>query len=316
VSIRDRVVVLVGGVGGAKLALGLARALPPGALKIIVNTADDFEHLGLHVSPDVDTLMYTLAGLQNPQFGWGVCDDTFRAMDMVERYGGPTWFRLGDRDLGTSLMRTSLLDSGHTLTDITRQLSRSLGVDQDLLPMSDDPIRTMLDTDAGTFDFQTYFVRERWQPTVQTVRFEGASEARPSPEVVRALDEATLIAFGPSNPYLSIAPILSVPGVRARIERADAPRVAVSPVIGGEAVKGPTAKLMREMGVDVSPVTVAHHYRSLIDGLMLDETDENLTAPIRAMGTAVLTYQTYMQTLDEKIDLAKTLLSWAEENLS
>jgi LPPG:FO 2-phospho-L-lactate transferase len=315
VSIRDRVVVLVGGVGGAKLALGLARALPPGALKIIVNTADDFEHLGLHVSPDVDTLMYTLAGLQNPQFGWGVRDDTFRAMDMVERYGGPTWFRLGDRDLGTNLMRTSLLDAGHTLTDITRQLSRSLGVDQDLLPMSDDPIRTMLDTDAGTFDFQTYFVRERWQPTVRTIRFEGASEARPSPAVVRALDEATLIAFGPSNPYLSIAPILAVPGVRERIERADVPRVAVSPVIGGEAVKGPTAKLMREMGVDVSPVTVAHHYRGLIDGLMLDETDENLTAPIRAMGTAVLTYQTYMQTLDEKIDLAKTLLSWAEENL-
>lgn len=313
-SVRERVVVLVGGVGGAKLALGLAHVLSPGALKIIVNTADDFEHLGLHVSPDVDTLMYTLAGLQNPQSGWGVCDDTFRAMDMVECYGGPTWFRLGDRDLGTSLMRTALLDAGHTLTDVTRQLSRSLGVDHDLLPMSDDPIRTTLDTDAGTLDFQTYFVRERWQPAVRAIRFEGASEARPSPAVIRALEEATLIAIGPSNPYLSIAPILAVPGVRERIERADVPRVAVSPIIGGEAVKGPTAKLMREMGVDVSPVTVAHHYRGLIDGLILDQTDEDLTVSIRAMDTAVMTYQTYMQTLDEKIDLAKTLLSWAEEN--
>ena len=211
---RDHVVLLVGGVGGAKLALGLAHALPPGALTVIVNTADDFEHLGLHVSPDLDTVMYTLAGLANPDTGWGLTGDTFRAMEMVARYGGPDWFNLGDRDLGTSLVRTALLREGHPLSAVTERLSRALGIQHPILPMSDDPVRTWLDTDQGPLPFQVYFVRERWGPVVRRVRFEGAESAQPNVGVSAALEAATLIVYGPSNPFLSIDPILSVPGIR------------------------------------------------------------------------------------------------------
>ena len=313
-SVRDRVVLLVGGVGGAKLALGLAHVLPPESLTVIVNTADDFEHLGLHISPDVDTLMYTLAGVANPQFGWGLAGDTFRAMEMVERYGGPTWFNLGDADLGTSLVRTALLRQGRTLTEITRQLSRALGVGPTLLPMSDDAVRTVLETDRGSLGFQEYFVRERWQPVVHRIRFEGCEAAQPSPAVAEALDSATLIVFGPSNPFLSIDPILSIPGIRQRIAGARVPRIAVTPIIAGQAVKGPTAKLMSELGVDISPLGVVQHYRELVDGFILDEADRDLLAPIEALGVKVTAQRTLMQTLDNKVDLAIALLDWVEED--
>jgi LPPG:FO 2-phospho-L-lactate transferase len=312
-SRRDRVVLLVGGVGGAKLALGMAKVLPPGALTVVVNTADDFEHLGLHISPDVDTVMYTLAGIANPATGWGLSGDTLRAMEMVGRYGGPTWFNLGDADLGTSLMRTMLLREGHTLTEVTQQLSAALGNEHTLLPMSNDPVRTMLDTDAGELFFQGYFVRERWQPAVRGLRFEGAEAAEPGPEVARALEDATLIVFGPSNPYLSIDPILSIPGIAGRIAASDAPVVAVTPIIAGEAVKGPTAKLMHEMGIESSPLSVIHHYQDHLDGFILDRADKDLSATVEGRGVSVLVEQTYMQTVEDKVNLAASLLSWIEE---
>ena len=315
-SRRDRVVLLVGGVGGAKLALGMAHALPPGSLTIVVNTGDDFEHLGLHVSPDVDTVMYTLAGLANPQTGWGIVGDTFQAMEMVERYGGPTWFRLGDCDLGTNLMRTALLRQGHTLTEATRRLCAALGVEQNLLPMSDDPVRTVLETDRGMLGFQEYFVRERWQPVVRRVWFEGCAEARPSQPVAEALEEAGLIVLAPSNPFLSIDPILSVPGIRERIARVDAPCVAVTPIIAGQAVKGPTVKLMKELGIDASPVGVVRHYEDLLDGIILDRVDGHLVEAIKKHGLCATTAQTLMDTLSDKVHLANTLLEWVEENLT
>lgn len=313
-SIRDHVVLLVGGVGGAKLALGLANVLPPESLTVIVNTADDLEHFGLHISPDVDTLMYTLSGLANPQFGWGVEGDTLRAMEMVRRYGGPTWFNLGDADLGTSLMRTMLLREGRTLTEATRQLSRALGVGPDLLPMTDDTVRTVLETDQGDLHFQTYFVRERWQPVVHRIRFEGCEEAQPSAAVAEALAGATLIVFGPSNPFLSIDPILSIPGIRERIAGARVPRIAVTPIIAGQAVKGPTAKLMAELGLELSPIGVVQHYRELLDAFILDEADGDLLAPIEALGVKATAQRTFMKTLTDKVDLAIALLDWVEEN--
>lgn len=315
-SARDRVVLLVGGVGGAKLALGLAHVLPPESLTVVVNTADDFEHLGLHVSPDVDTLMYTLSGLANEQFGWGVQGDTLQAMGMIERLGGPVWFNLGDRDLGTNLMRTALLREGHTLSGVTRRLSRALGVEPALLPMSDDRVRTVLGTDRGDLSFQVYFVREQWQPPVRSIRFEGCEDAQPSEPVAEALDRATLIVFGPSNPFLSIDPILSIPGIRQRIAGSRAPRVAVTPLIGGQAVKGPTAKLMAEMGMDVSPVGVARHYGALLDGFVLDVADRALLGSIEALGLRATAQPTYMRTQADKVGLAESLIDWVEEDLS
>lgn len=311
-GIRDHVVLLVGGVGGAKLALGLANVLPPEALTIIVNTADDLEHLGLHISPDVDTVMYTLSGLSNQQSGWGVAGDTLQAMEMVKRYGGPAWFNLGDKDIGTNLMRTTLLREGHTLTEVTRRLSEAVGIGPDLLPMTDDTVRTVLDTDIGELAFQEYFVREGWQPAVREICFDGADMAQPSQAVADALDAATLIVFGPSNPFLSIDPILSIRGIHDRIAGANVPRVAVTPIIGGQAVKGPTAKLMTELDLDVSPLGVARHYRELLDGFILDVTDEDQIASVEALDLRAAAQQTYMRTLQDKLELAEALLSWVE----
>lgn len=315
-SVRERVVLLVGGVGGAKLALGLAHVLPPQALTVVVNTADDMHHFGLHISPDVDTVMYTLAGMVNPETGWGLAGETFRAMESVARYGGPTWFNLGDRDLGTHLERTRLLAEGCRLTEATRRLCAANGVAASLLPMSDDRVRTILETDQGPLDFQTYFVRERWQPRVSAIRFEGSEDAEPSPEVAAALEQATLIVFGPSNPYLSIDPILSIPGIRQRITAARVRRIAVSPIIAGQAVKGPTAKLMREFGVEPTPEAVVEHYAEYLDGIILDGADHAYESSIRARGVRVTTTDTYMTTLSQKINLAHAMLNWIEDDLT
>ena len=312
-SIRDHVVLLVGGVGGAKLAVGMAECLPPEALTIIVNTADDFEHLGLHISPDLDTVMYSLSGLAHPINGWGIADDTPRAMEMVNRLGGPDWFRLGDSDIGTNLMRTSMLDEGKTLTQITTHLSRQLGIQHRLLPMTDDTVRTIVETNQGVLGFQEYFVRERWQPVVQSIRFEGILTAHASHEVESALDEAALIIFGPSNPYLSIDPILAVPRIRQRIEQSATPCVAVSPIIGGRAVKGPAAKLMAELGADVSPRGIAAHFAGLLDGLILDTIDQEEIPKVEALGIRSTAYRTLMESLSDKVALAENILTWTEE---
>jgi len=312
---RNKVSLLVGGVGGAKLALGLAHVLKPDELTVIVNTGDDFKHFGLHISPDLDTVMYTLAGLANPQTGWGIIDDSFSALEMVGRLGGASWFRLGDRDLGTHLTRTQLLAQGLRLTDVTGQLRSALGIPHTILPMTDDAVATWLDTDQGALPFQIYFVRERWQPVVSQIRFEGIEHAKPSPEVIRALAESTLIVIGPSNPFLSIDPILAVPGVRQLIQESAAPCIAVSPVSAGEAFKGPTVKLMAELRLDMSVLGVTEHYHDLVNAIILDDADADLCPAIEAMGVRTLTHPIFMSSLDDKIRLARTLLDWSKEKL-
>lgn len=312
-NVADRVVVLAGGVGGAKLAVGLASVLPPQALTVIVNTGDDFEHWGLHVSPDLDTVMYSLAGLANPETGWGVAGDTFNTLRMVERYGGPDWFNLGDKDLAASLLRTDMLRHSHTLTQATAALASKLGIRCAILPMSDDPVRTVLETDQGEMFFQEYFVRERWQPVVRAIRFDGADLSRLTPPVAAALEAATLIIFGPSNPYLSIDPILAVPGVRQRIKDNPALCLALSPIIGGQAVKGPAAKLMVELGQEVSPFGIAKHYEELLKGIILDVIDHHFCDAIESIHIRTAVRETIMHTHADKAHLASELIAWARE---
>lgn len=315
-SIRDHVLLLNGGVGGAKLALGLASILPDYALDIVINTGDDFEHLGLHISPDIDTVTYTLSGLANIKQGWGINDDSLHAMELVGRLGGPTWFNLGDYDIGTNLLRTSLLGAGRTLTEVTRQFATQLGITQNLLPMSNDPVRTWLSTDRGDMPFQEYFVKERWQPRLTSIRFDGAMNAQPSDEVRAAIDRTSLIIIGPSNPFLSIDPILAVPGIREAIMERSVPCVAVTPLVAGEAIKGPTAKLMNELGMDVTVLGVADHYKGLIDAIIIDTADRQLCATIEETGIRAPHTGTIMRSLDDKIELAQFALNWIEENLT
>ena len=311
--LRDHVVLLAGGVGGAKLAVGLCHRLSPGHLTILVNTGDDFEHLGLHVSPDLDTVMYSLANLAHTINGWGIEGDTFEAMGMIEQLHGPTWFRLGDRDLGTNLMRTHMLRDGKALTETTQLLSSELGISHSILPMSDDPVRTVLETERGKLSFQEYFVRERWQPAVTGITFAGADTAKISETVAKALDQASLIIFGPSNPFLSIDPILAIRGIHERIADSPTPRIAVSPIIGGEAVKGPAAKLLEELGVPVSSIGIAEHYQNLIDGIVIDRTDQLLCAEIEQLGLRATARSTFVTTDYEKDTLAEEIMKWVEE---
>jgi LPPG:FO 2-phospho-L-lactate transferase len=315
-STLQNVVLLVGGVGGAKLALGLADILPAGTLTVIVNTADDFEHLGLHVSPDLDTVMYTLGGRANPQRGWGVEGDTFKAMEMVTTYGGASWFNLGDYDLGTNIYRTALLREGKTLSQITRQFCEALGIHQYILPMTDDTVHTRLDTvEFGMMDFQPYFVRERWQPTVTSIHFEGAEAARPASGIVEAIKAADALIIGPSNPFLSIDPILAIPGIRTALLDAAAPVVAVSPIVNSKALKGPAAKLMRELELDVSPVSVARHYMFLLNGFILDNADSHHVGDIQSLDIAATHLDTIMTTKSDKVRLAEQTINWIEEKI-
>jgi len=306
-----RVVALAGGVGGAKLAFGLSRILPPGQLTVIGNIADDFELYGLHISPDLDTLMYTLAGVANPATGWGIADDTWEMLDMLRRYGEDTWFRLGDRDVATHLLRTHWLAQGMTLTEVTNRLASRLGLQHRLLPVTDDPVATMVDTvEHGTLGFQEYFVRWRWQPTARRVWFRGIEQARMTEAVAVALQEARLIVFCPSNPVLSIQPILAVPGVRELLEARRGTCIAVSPFVGGKAVKGPASKLMPELGLGISPDDLLRYYSGLLDGLVIDESDR----PDLSDGeTPVLVTLTLMQSDEDKVRLAETVLEWARE---
>lgn len=303
------VLALCGGVGGAKLALGLARALGPGELTILVNTGDDFEHLGLRISPDVDTVLYTLAGVADPERGWGRADETWNFMSAVRQLGGETWFQLGDRDLAMHVARTKYLHAGGLLTDFVEQSARRLGIDACILPMSDEDVRTIVETDDGSFEFQRYFVEQRCRPTVRSLWFAGASRTRVSARVHRAIfDAARAIVICPSNPYLSIDPILAVPGVRAALREATAPIVAVSPLIGGAAVKGPTAKIMEELGTPVSNVSIAAHYHGLIDGLVIDSVD---ASDAMVIDEPVRTAPTLMQDMSDRIRLAKDVLAFA-----
>jgi LPPG:FO 2-phospho-L-lactate transferase len=305
------IVALSGGVGGAKLALGLYRILPPDALTIIVNTGDDFEHLGLAISPDLDTLLYTLSGQDNPELGWGRRGETWNFMAALEALGGETWFRLGDGDLATHIERTRRLNSGESLSAITDDFRRRLGIAAHLLPMSDDPVRTRLLTPEGRLDFQDYFVRLRCAPVVQEIAFAGAETARPHPDFVSALADPRLrsVVICPSNPFISVDPILAVPGIRAALRQCPAPVVAVSPIIAGKAVKGPTAKMMGELGLPVDAAAVARHYRDFLDLYIADEED---AASVAALEVPVVLARTLMQTLADREALAQTVIAAAE----
>lgn len=304
------VIALSGGVGGAKLVLGLSRVLPPEELLVVCNTGDDFEHLGLSISPDIDTVMYTLGGVANPELGWGRADETWSFMETLGTIGGETWFRLGDRDLAVHIERTRRLRSGQTLSTITADLCARLGVACRVLPMSDDPVRTRVRTEEGWIDFQDYFVRRRCQPVVHELAFHGAGTARAQPEFLAALaDPATkAVVICPSNPFISIEPILAVPGVRAALAECSAPVIAVSPIIGGRAIKGPTAKMMAELGMTPSAGGVARRYDELIDGYVCDFADMDQAAAVSAKVTLA---QTLMTTLAEREALARVVLSAA-----
>jgi LPPG:FO 2-phospho-L-lactate transferase len=273
-----RVVALSGGVGGAKLLRGLYRVLPDNSLAAVVNTGDDFEHLGLHICPDVDTALYTLAGLANPEQGWGRRDETWNFMRALEELGGETWFRLGDADLALHVERTRRLEAGERLAAITAHFARRFGIHAEIIPMSDESVATRVETDAGGIVFQDYFVRRRCEPVLLGLRFEGAENARLSGPARAAFASADLeaILIAPSNPWLSIDPLLAIPELRGALKAARCPVVAVTPIIAGRAVKGPTAKIMNELGIPVSPLQVAEHYRGLIDGFVLDERDSAL----------------------------------------
>jgi len=299
------IVALSGGIGGAKLALGLARLLAPERLLIVANTGDDFEHLGLSISPDLDTLAYTLAGLDNQELGWGRRDESWAAMETLAALGGEAWFRLGDRDLALHLFRTARLRAGAGLSAVTAEICARLGVGPRVLPATDDRLRTQLETDSGRLEFQEYFVHRRCAPMVRAIAFDGAAGARPQPEALAAIAAAEAVVICPSNPFISIEPILAVPGLRAALAATAAPVIAVSPIIGGRAVKGPTAKMMAELGLEVSARAVAERYGALLDIFVADPADAPAVAGV---GPRVVAAPTLMHTLAEKTALARVVL--------
>jgi LPPG:FO 2-phospho-L-lactate transferase len=306
----SRIVALCGGVGGAKLACGLAQLLGPDELAIVVNTGDDFEHFGLTICPDLDTVMYTLSGHADRDQGWGRAAESWKVMEELGRLQGETWFRLGDKDLALHLLRRQLLDRGATLTAATGELARRLGIRHTVLPMSDAPVRTIVTTAEGELAFQEYFVRRRCEPRVTGFRFEGAAQARLSPEVEAALRDPDLsgVVICPSNPYVSVAPILAVEGIRTQLEATRAPILAVSPIVAGQAIKGPAAKMMAELGGPVTGLAVARHYAGIIDAMVLDERDRALVDERRAEDPRLFIAQTVMRTPDDRVALARACL--------
>jgi LPPG:FO 2-phospho-L-lactate transferase len=307
------IVALAGGVGGAKLAAGLAARLPADRLLVVVNTGDDFVHLGLHVSPDLDTVMYWLAGLSDTERGWGLADESWHGMAALEALGGPAWFRLGDRDLATHLERTRRLHGGDTLSSVTDDFCRRLGIRHRIAPMTDDAVRTIVHTPDGPLEFQHYFVRLQCAPRVTELEFAGAAMARPGAAFERALagDDLEAIVFCPSNPLLSIQPMLAIPGVRERLGHRRAPAVAVSPIVAGQAIKGPAAKMLSELGREASALEVARFYRGLVDGVVIDERDAALGQPIESLGLAVCVTDTIMRNAGDRERLAGTVIAFA-----
>jgi LPPG:FO 2-phospho-L-lactate transferase len=303
-----KIVALAGGVGGARLVDGLAQALPPEALTVIVNTGDDFEHLGLYISPDVDTVCYTLAGLANPQTGWGRAGETWGALDTLGKLGGPTWFGLGDHDLGLHLERTRRLRNGQSLSQVTRDFCQALGVGPRVIPMSDDYLPTWVETDQGDLPFQEYFVKHSCQPRVRGFRFERAEFARPGAGVLESIQGCDLVVICPSNPWVSVDPILAVPGVKQAVRAR--PVLAVSPIIGGRTVKGPAAKMYAELGIQPSALAVARHYADLLSGFVLDSVDENQAPNMHDMNVKTLVTDTWMKTRQERRRLAQEVIDF------
>lgn len=309
-----KIVALAGGVGGAKLAHGLAQNLAPEDLTVIVNTGDDFEHYGLYVCPDLDTVCYTLAGLANPGTGWGRIDETWNAINNASRLGGPNWFNLGDQDLGTHLERTRRLREGQCLTQITQDFCKAWGVQHSIFPMTDQKVRTIVNTEEGELAFQEYFVHRRCEPQVKSFRFEGAATAEPAPGVREAIQSADAIIICPSNPWVSIDPILHILSPLL-IDEGPRVRVAVSPIIGGETVKGPAAKMYRELGIEPSAFAVANHYRDLLTGFVLDSVDQKLQGEIMRLNMQVFVTNTLMNSHDDRSRLAQELLGFIGNNL-
>ena len=307
-----QIIALAGGVGGAKLALGLARTLPADRLTVAVNTADDFEHWGLYICPDLDTVTYTLAGVANPETGWGLKDETWNVLEAMAKVGGETWFRLGDKDLAKHLERTRRLKAGESLSTIMIDLARRLGTDTRIVPMSDQPVRTLVTTPGGELAFQDWFVRLRCEPVVRSVRFAGVERAMPHPALAD-LGAAAGVIVCPSNPFVSVAPILALTGVRDALKGARCPRVAVTPIVGGQAIKGPAAKMLAELGHDVSALGVARFYQGLIDGFVLDAQDAGLAPQIEALGMRVRVADTMMRDDGDKKRLAATTLEFMDE---
>lgn len=306
----NHVLALCGGVGGAKLALGLYRALGP-RLTVVVNTSDDFEHLGLNISPDLDTVLYTLGGIADAERGWGRAQETWQFMGALRALGGETWFQLGDRDLAMHVQRTEWLRAGNKLSAFVAHTARQFGIAARILPMSDSAVRTIVETDEGSLPFQRYFVGRRCEPAVKAIRFVGAAVAAPTAGVVELLASPLLHAtvICPSNPYLSVDPILAVPGIAEALSTARAPVIAVSPIIGGQAVKGPTAKIMAELGIAVTNESIASHYRGLIAGLVIDEAD---AADRARVDVPVLVAHTMMRDMADRERLAGQIIAFAE----
>ena len=308
------IVALAGGVGGAKLAHGLYRLGLPGSLTVIVNTGDDFEHLGLWICPDVDTVCYTLAELANPATGWGLAEDTFAALHSLALLGGPDWFQIGDRDLATHLERTRRLKAGQSLSQVTRDFCRSWGIQAAVLPMSDQRVSTRVDTiDFGQMAFQEYFVHQQCRPVVSGFRFEGVDDARPAPGVLEAISAADLVVICPSNPWVSIGPILEVRGIREALRQKVV--VAVSPIVGGKAIKGPAAKMYTELGLTPSAETVASQYGELISGMVVDLVDRGEADRINQSGIISLVTQTVMREPEDRRRLAAEVVQFGENLL-
>ena len=304
---------LCGGVGGAKLAHGLCKNVRPEDLLVVVNTGDDFSHLGLHISPDLDTVMYTLAEVADPERGWGIAGETWNFMEAVSGFADLDWFRLGDKDLATHLYRTRMLEQGQGLGQITRALCRSFGIEHRIVPMSDDPLRTRIVTDRGTLPFQDYFVRQGCRPRVQAVEFDGAGQARAHPDFAALLNSSELdaVILCPSNPFLSIDPLLSLEDVRSSLQSVNAPVIAVSPIVGGKALKGPAAKIMQELDMPANNLSIADYYRDFLHGLIIDTGDEHEAQAIEKLGIRVKAAHTVMRSVQDRIDLAETCLEFA-----
>ena len=311
---NNNILALSGGVGGAKLCLGLDRINSQSSLTIIANTGDDFKHLGLYISPDIDTLIYTLSGINNPTTGWGRDDETWNTHSMLEKFGIENWFQLGDKDLALHLYKNEQMTLGLSLTKITQTIAQEFGLRSRILPMTDEPVQTMIDSDMGLLSFQEYFVKNQSKPTIKNISFSGSREAKASPELQQAIKETDFdaIVICPSNPYLSIDPILSIDEIKTFIQSSTQPVIAVSPIVKGAAIKGPTTKIMEEFNIPASVISIAEHYHSLIDGLVIDNKDDTQAMQIESMGLQVKVTNTIMKNDQDKIQLAQDVVAFAE----
>ncbi len=304
--------VFAGGVGASRFLQGLCQAVDPSAVTVISNTGDDVEMFGLHVSPDTDIVIYALAGAVNPETGWGLRGDTFAVVDQLQRFGYERWFNLGDRDLAMTIHRTRLLREGVPMHEVVRGLAKAWGLTCAILPMSDDPVRTVVGGPEGELAFQEYLVKLRTEIDVKSIRFDGVERARPAPGVLEAIGDARAVILAPSNPFVSIGPILAVAGVREALANTRAARVAISPIIAGQVVKGPAAKMMTSMGYEVSALGVARMYRGLIDLFVLDAEDRGLAPAVEGLGMKTLVVDTMMTSMERKRELARDILGALE----